>query len=142
MPVPDEVVLAEDLDEDVEEFFLEPPAEVEGGELDEELDRLALFAPAELDAVPRFTVTGFVWNERINPRPAAVPAMTNGARRGRRPPLAPEVSRRDPLEGEGFIVDPRLRHSESARGGADSSGEFARSADVDIAPRDVGDEPV
>lgn len=39
-----------------------------------------LFALDDPMAVPRFTVTGFVWNDKSSPRPAAVPAMTKGAR--------------------------------------------------------------
>lgn len=68
-----------DLDDDSDEFDVEPPDELVGDDPDATAGREALFVRAELPE-PKLTVTGFVWNESSNPRPAAVPKMTNGAR--------------------------------------------------------------
>jgi hypothetical protein len=67
-------------DESVEGFEDEPPDELDGGDPEATAVPEALFDVDDPVAVPRFTVAGLVWNDSSSPRPAAVPAMTKGAR--------------------------------------------------------------
>lgn len=62
-----------------------------GGDPDED-DVLDAEVPEVLfedvpDVAPRLSVTGLVWKESKRPSPAAVPAMTKGARLIGRPPF-------------------------------------------------------
>ncbi len=63
--------------EDCEEGF---PEDSDGGDPDATAAPEASFDVDDPVAMPRFTVAGFVWNDSNSPSPAAVPAMTKGAR--------------------------------------------------------------
>jgi hypothetical protein len=78
------VLIAVELEED-DEVAVESSVELAGGDADEDDVAEDPDVPEVLfcddpGVAARLSLTGFVWNESRRPSPAAVPAMTKGAR--------------------------------------------------------------